>query len=239
MTLPWRAVARPAGLSQRLRARLRSALSACVLAALLLLLLLQTPAPAAWDAGRMLTAAQAHNARAVAGVRALHALVGATQALPERTRLEAMNRFFNERIAFVEDSDTVGTADDWASPVELMARGAGDCEDYSIAKYFGLIGAGVPSEKLRMVYVRAELGGSVRAHMVLAYYASVGAEPLVLDNLQGNIRPASQRPDLKAVFSFNAEGLWKGTGKTGAGDPVARLSRWRDVLAKARSEGFL
>ncbi len=101
MTLPWRAVARPAGLSQRLRARLRSALSACVLAALLL----QTHAPAAWDAGRMLTAAQAHNARAVAGVRALHALVGATQALPERTRLEAMNRFFNERIAFVEDSD--------------------------------------------------------------------------------------------------------------------------------------
>ena len=40
------------------------------------------------------------------------------------------------------------------------------------------------------------------------------------------------------TFSFNSDGLWQGTGAQSAGDPVARLSRWREVLAKAHSEGF-
>ena len=74
--------------------------------------------------------------------------------------------------------------------------------------------------------------------MVLAYYATPGAEPLILDNLIGDIRPASRRGDLEPVFSFNGEGLWQGVGAQSAGDPVARLSRWREVLAKARAEGF-
>ena len=202
-------------------------------------LLLQVLAPWAWDRDRMLAAAQAHNPQAVLGVQALHAVIGTAQGLPELAQLQAVNRFFNERIAFAEDIDTTGQIDDWASPVELLARGAGDCEDYSIAKYFSLISAGVPSAKLRLVYVRADQAGVVRAHMVLAYYAEAGAEPLVLDNLRADIQPASARRDLKAVFSFNAEGLWNGTGNSSAGDPLARLSRWREVLAKARAEGFV
>jgi len=75
--------------------------------------------------------------------------------------------------------------------------------------------------------------------MVLAYYASPEAEPLILDNLVGEIRPASRRPDLTPVFSFNSEGLWQGNGSQRMGDPVERLSRWREVLRKARAEGFL
>ena len=74
--------------------------------------------------------------------------------------------------------------------------------------------------------------------MVLAYYAQPGAEPLILDNLIGEVRPASRRPDLTPVFSFNSEGLWQGAAGAAAGDPTARLSRWREVLAKARAEGF-
>jgi hypothetical protein len=74
--------------------------------------------------------------------------------------------------------------------------------------------------------------------MVLAYYATPQAEPLILDNLIGEVRAASRRPDLTPVFSFNSEGLWQGVGQQSAGDPVARLSRWREVLAKARAEGF-
>ena len=60
----------------------------------------------------------------------------------------------------------------------------------------------------------------------------------MLDSLIGEIRPASRRPDLVPVFSFNSDGLWQGTGAQSAGDPVARLSRWREVLVKARSDGF-
>jgi len=89
-----------------------------------------------------------------------------------------------------------------------------------------------------MVYVRAQNAGTIQAHMVLAYYAEPNSEPLILDNLITDIRPASRRPDLAPVFSFNAEGLWQGVGATHAGDPVARLSRWREVLSKAKSEGW-
>ncbi len=42
-----------------------------------------------------------------------------------------------------------------------------------------------------------------QAHMVLAYYASAEAEPLILDNLDPRVRPASQRTDLDPVYSFN------------------------------------
>jgi predicted transglutaminase-like cysteine proteinase len=99
----------------------------------------------------------------------------------------------------------------------------------------------MPMAKLRLVYVRAQIGGpngALQAHMVLAYYPEPGAEPTILDNLITELRPASRRPDLVPVFSFNSEGLWQGVGSQGAGDPTARLSRWREVLAKARAEGF-
>ncbi len=82
------------------------------------------------------------------------------------------------------------------------------------------------------------LSEEVLPHMVLAHYATPGAEPSILDNLVGDIRPASRRRDLEPVFSFNGEGLWQGVGTSRAGDPAARLSRWRDVQVKARAEGF-
>jgi hypothetical protein len=90
--------------------------------------------------------------------------------------------------------------------------------------------------------VRLQIGGAggpSQAHMVLAYYAQANAEPLILDNLVTEIRPASRRPDLTPVFSFNSEGLWQGNGGPRMGDAVERLSRWREVMRKARAEGFL
>ena len=101
-------------------------------------------------------------------------------------------------------------SDYWASPLQALGKGMGDCEDYSLAKYFSLVSMGMPIAKLRLVYVRAQIGGQSQAHMVLAYYPAPGAEPMILDNLVSEVRPASQRPDLEPVFSFNSEGLWQG-----------------------------
>jgi predicted transglutaminase-like cysteine proteinase len=198
-------------------------------------------APRAWDGETMLRAAQTQGPAAVSGVRALQPLLAASVGQDDLQRLATLNDFFNRRVVFTPDSEAWGQTDYWASPLETLGKGRGDCEDYVIAKYFSLMAAGVPQAKLRLVYVRAVVGGpggAVQAHMVLAYYAQPGAEPLILDNLIGEIRPASRRPDLEPVFSFNSEGLWQGTGAQSAGDPVARLSRWREVLAKARAEGF-
>jgi predicted transglutaminase-like cysteine proteinase len=195
----------------------------------------------AWDAERMLGAARRQGSSAVEGVRLLLPLLARAIELDDEARLAAVNGFFNRRIVFAEDQEIWGEADHWASPFETLEKGRGDCEDYAIAKYFSLLATGMPAAKLRLVYVRAAIGGAggpVQAHMVLAYYAQPAAEPLILDNLVGEVRPASRRPDLTPVFSFNSEGLWQGVGSTSAGDPVARLSRWREVLAKARAEGF-
>lgn len=202
------------------------------------LLLVPTLALWAWDRDRMLAAALRHGPQAVAGVRALQGELAALQNATDLARLERLNRFFNQRIGYAEDSDARGEVDHWASPVESLALGLGDCEDYATAKYFAAIAAGVAPARLRLVYVRAAIGGGVRAHMVLAYTAQNAADPLILDNLDGEIRPAAARRDLTPVFSFNAEGLWQGTSGPSAGDAAARLSRWRDLLARARAEGF-
>jgi predicted transglutaminase-like cysteine proteinase len=200
--------------------------------------LLCTLSPRAWDVDRMFAAAQALGPRALAGARALQVVLASVAGADEIERLQAVNQFFNSRVLFRDDQDVWGQIDYWASPLELLDKGRGDCEDYAMAKYFALLTTGMPESRLRMVYVRAQVGGVAQAHMVLAYYATPAAEPLILDNLLSEIRPAARRPDLAPVFSFNSEGLWQGVAGASAGDPQARLSRWRAVLTKARAEGF-
>lgn len=192
----------------------------------------------AWDAPRVMTSAQRLGPATAARAQALVQDIGEVAGLEEEARLRRINTFFNRQVHYRDDRDVWGQIDYWGSPLETLAKGQGDCEDYAIGKYFALMAAGVPTTRMRLVYVRAQNGGAIQAHMVLAYYASPDAEPLILDNLITDIRPASRRPDLTPVFSFNAEGLWQGVGGATAGDPVARLSRWREVLAKARAEGW-
>lgn len=197
--------------------------------------------PRAWDADRMTAAARRLGPDAVAGAQALQQLLAGSGGLDDAGRLQAVNTFYNRRVLFRDDTEIWNQVDYWASPFETLQRGQGDCEDFAIAKYFTLVSLGVPVNRLRLVYVRAQIGGPqgvVQAHMVLAYHPTPEAEPLILDNLIGEIRPASRRPDLAPVFSFNGDGLWQGVGSQPAGNPVARLSRWREVLAKAQAEGF-
>lgn len=162
----------------------------------------------------------------------------------ETRRFERANAFYNQRIPYLDDMTNWGVVDYWASPLETFSKGRGDCEDYAIAKYFTLLAAGMPASKLRMVYVKAEMpaGGGRPAesigHMVLAYYPEPEAEPLVLDNLIDEVLPASKRPDLKPIYSFNTEGLWQGVGTQTMGDPMARISKWRDVMNRIKADGF-
>lgn len=216
-----------------------------LLARSLALVLLVSTTVHAWDPDRIVRAAGRYGPQAVAGARELQQMMTVVVGQDEISQLQAVNTFWNQHLAYREDIDNWGQVDYWASPLESLQKQAGDCEDYAIAKYFTLVALGVPHSRLRLVYVRASTpaavgpkGGTV-AHMVLAWYAQPAAEPLVLDNLLPGIQTASARPDLMPVFSFNAEGLWQGVGSIRAeGDPLARLSRWRGVMAKARREGF-
>ncbi len=159
----------------------------------------------------------------------------------ESERLALVNTFFNKNIRFGTDPEVWEQVDYWATPLETLGRGAGDCEDFVIAKYFSLLAVGVPEPKLRFVYVRAVVAHGrvfgVEPHMVLAYYKSPGAEPLVLDNLTSIIAIASQRSDLTPVYSFNKEGYFNGVLRT-AMSRGTRLSRWEDLLLRSTNEGF-
>lgn len=87
-----------------------------------------------------------------------------------------------------------------------------------------------------MTYVKAL--SINKAHMVLTYFPTPESEPLVLDNLDKEIKPSSQRNDLIPVYSFNAEGLWLAK-KQGSGEYVgdsSRISLWQKLMEKMQNE---
>ena len=207
----------------------------------LLFLFIPTPYAALPKLEKLLQLAQSrYGSTAVQAVTQWRELLVKSRGLPETEQIAKANDFFNRRITFLDDADVWGKEDYWATPLETLGRGAGDCEDFAIAKYVSLRSMGVPIDKLRLTYVRAQIDGVSQAHMVLAYYPAPRAEPLILDNLNPEILPASRRNDLYPVFSFNSEGLWVGGGATekSFGSSTARLSRWRDLLARMQAEGI-
>ena len=150
-------------------------------------------------------------------------------------QLKDVNDFFN-KITYQLDSVHWHQKDYWATPFEFMGTGAGDCEDYAIAKYFTLRKLGVPDEKLRITYVKLSQARSKfeQAHMVLTYYHKPNSVPIVLDNVNKKLQLANKRPDLKPVYSFNAEGLWKAQTK-GKGDEKVgsnNLKSWKDLMTR-------
>lgn len=160
------------------------------------------------------------------------ALIKSSGGLSEKAKLKRVNDFFNQQIEFVDDYFLWGLNDYWATPLEMLGKGAGDCEDYSIAKYFTLRELGVDDSKMRITYVKAlELN---QAHMVLTYFETPRSVPMVLDNLIPSIKSASKRPDLLPVYSFNGSGLWlakvRGTGKRIGGS--SRLSMWEKLKVR-------
>jgi predicted transglutaminase-like cysteine proteinase len=166
-------------------------------------------------------------------VTAWRQLIADARGLEERQQLERVNRFFN-RVEFVDDYVHWGEVDYWATPLETLTSNGGDCEDLSIAKYFALRELGVADERLRLTYVKAlHLN---QAHMVLAYFPRPDAEPLVLDNLIAEIRPAADRQDLAPVYSFNGDGLWlareRAEGRRVGG--AERVGLWRNLLNRMR-----
>lgn len=166
--------------------------------------------------------------RAEKRILAWRRMVEGAQGADVVGKLKTVNDFFN-MMAFVNDINHWGKEDYWATPIEFLATGGGDCEDFTIAKYFALRELGVPDDKLRLVYVKAlKLN---QHHMVLAYYDTPTSVPVILDNLDRTIKPAIQRNDLQPIYSFNAENLWlskeKGRGQLVGGS--SRLSLWTDL----------
>ena len=143
----------------------------------------------------------------------------------EAEALQIVNDAINRRVKWVDDKTHCGVDDYWATPAESIASAGGDCEDYSLAKYYMLKELGVPVTKLRITYVRLLQRDGI-AHMVLAYYPTPASEPLILDYVDPAVRGASRRNDIEPVYSFNDDELVMVAG--GKGRP-AQIRAWLSV----------
>ena len=173
-------------------------------------------------------------ASAAKRLQAMRNIVLENQAMSELEKLELVNNFFN-LVPYYSDLEHWGVKDYWATPFEKLTTFGGDCEDYSIAKYFTLRELGVDDGKMRITYVKALNWDE--AHMVLTYAPDPGTIPLVLDNLIAEIKPATERKDLIPVYSFNVQGLWlakeRGSGQfVGGSDRIGQWSALLERLAK-------
>ncbi|PHS14745.1 MAG: transglutaminase [Kangiella sp.] len=154
----------------------------------------------------------------------------------EWKKLNKINYFFNQQISYQNDLDLWGKNDYWASPLETIGRGLGDCEDFAIAKFFSLTALGIPEKKLRLMYVRQLTVNE--PHMVLIYFKTPKSIPLVLDNYHPKILAANKRPDLKPIYSFNGNGLWMSKAK-GLGRKIREgsgVSNWDRLIEKIELE---
>ncbi|WP_036312444.1 transglutaminase-like cysteine peptidase [Methylophaga thiooxydans] len=162
-------------------------------------------------------------------VKAWKQLIDSGQNWSDMRRLKATNDFVNQ-FTFVDDIDHWQQEDYWATPLQTLVTRGGDCEDFSIAKYFTLTSMGMDEDKLRLTYVKAL--SLNQAHMVVSYYDNPKVTPLVLDNLNTQILPATQRDDLYPVYSFNGKGLWlnKKQQSDQFVDSSERISLWQKLL---------
>lgn len=228
------------------RAGLRALLSACgpqhVVSACLLACVAHAPARAQPSYALASSAAERGMAapQLAARLAAWRQMIEASRLLGDDQKLDAVNGFFNRSHLFASDREVWGSEDHWATPAEFMERGRGDCEDFAIAKYVTLRMLGFDAQRLRLMYVRADVAaGKPIAHMVVGVYDVPGAEPRILDNMIDSIRPLSLRADLSVVYSFNTRGLWLGGEQASAADPNTRLGRWRGVIERMRRERML
>jgi predicted transglutaminase-like cysteine proteinase len=169
----------------------------------------------------------------------LQELVATSSGLSESGKLQRVNAFFN-RVNYDSDYALWDQKDYWATPFEVLGVNSADCEDYAISKYFTLVSMGVGEDSLRITYVKSLKRNE--PHMVLAYYPSAEAEPLILDNLSQKIQPAGERPDLVPVYSFNGADLWLAVNrvegkKLGNSDRLSRWQAYQDKLMQQMAVG--
>jgi predicted transglutaminase-like cysteine proteinase len=151
-------------------------------------------------------------------------LITQSMQISDAEKLQAVNAFFNRHIRYDEDLAVWGQVDYWASPLETLGLGAGDCEDFAVAKYFTLRLLGVSEQHLRLVY--STLSSTQQPHMVLGYWSDDQEAPVLLDNLRSQASPATQRPDLQvsspsilAVCIDSTRAAWSRSGMRNCSRP--------------------
>ncbi len=137
-----------------------------------------------------------------AAARSWQQMEAKAHTLAPMAQLKWVNRFFN-RWPYRLDLETYGLRDYWATPQEFM-QFSGDCEDYSISKYFALRRLGYPAARLRIVVLKDAIRNL--AHAVLAVYSD--GEIYLLDNLSDLVLSHNRYQHYLPQYSVNEEYRW-------------------------------
>ncbi len=136
-------------------------------------------------------------------------------------QLNVVNTWYN-KIKYKSDKKVYGVSDYWATLYEFVGKGKGDCEDYTIAKYYTLKELGFDISRLKFTYVvyKSRRGKKI-SHMVLSYLKVAKPKSkddiLILDNTNRKVLPASKRTNIiKVVKMIN-------------GDTGAKSKKWKKM----------
>ncbi|MEZ0259754.1 MAG: transglutaminase-like cysteine peptidase [Alphaproteobacteria bacterium] len=129
--------------------------------------------------------------------------LGTLKGKSVRDQINGVNSYMNS-IRYVEDSQGYKKSDYWATPIEFLGKGSGDCEDYAIAKYASLRALGFSSDQMRIAIVQDKIKNV--PHAILIVYTQDGV--FVLDNQNKQVADASQVNRYKPIFSINSNNWW-------------------------------
>lgn len=132
-------------------------------------------------------------------------IVDLGRARAGRGRFGEVNRAINLAIRASSDLAEYGALDVWSSPLSTFAHGAGDCEDFAIAKFAALRQAGVPAEDLRIIIMRDIFHG--QDHAVTA--ARLDGRWLMLDNRRMAMVEDGYVRNFRPLFVMDESGLRK------------------------------
>jgi predicted transglutaminase-like cysteine proteinase len=131
----------------------------------------------------------------------IRGLADQVAGLSDKAMLDLVNRTVNGAMTYKSDQAVWGVGDYWATPVEMARKGAGDCEDFAIAKYWALRSLGIPDDKLQLVLLqdtRRQL-----FHAVLIAHTGSGA--YVLDNVSNRLLADTDYTQYQPIMSFAGE----------------------------------
>lgn len=167
---------------------------------------------------------------------ALVQMMNEAKDLDDMGKMEKVNDYFNQT-PYASDKTTWGQSDYWATRLEFIGKDRGDCEDFVIAKYFTLKELGVSPQKMFMTYAKSLKYKT--SHLVLTYYETPKSIPLVLDNYNYKILPASQRDDLIPIYSFSGDDLFNAKqAQIGKMVPASTWQKrpWDELIIRQQKE---
>lgn len=131
-----------------------------------------------------------------------NALEAKLQGQSPMEQLKIVNKFWNQW-PYRLDREVYGKEDYWAIP-DQFRKNSGDCEDYSIAKYFTLREIGFPAEQMRIVVLMDTIRNL--AHAVLVVY--LDGDAYVLNNLTNSVLSHAKYKNYAPQFSVNEQYRW-------------------------------